>query len=151
MERYNTIVQALPNTFNVWTDGSCWHVDRGGAFAYIVEGPDGVILDTYAQAVSDTTVSRMELTAALRALESFKTRSVVQLITDSEYLAKGLVFFMDGWRSSGWRIKNADLWKNLYDVYHFHDVYVTKILGHSGEKNNEYVDKLASNTRKKLL
>jgi ribonuclease HI len=154
MENYNTTIQslpALPNAVNVWTDGSANWKDRSGGFAYIVQGSDNVVKYSYAQGVSDTTVSRMELTAALRALESLKDRSIVQLITDSEYLGKGIVEWMEGWRKAGWKIKNGDLWNQIYNVVRQHDVFVTRIDGHSGEPLNDEVDKLASQARKSLL
>jgi ribonuclease HI len=154
LERYNKTVQTLPdvpNALNVWTDGSAYWRDRSGGFSYIIERNDGVILARYSEGVKNTTVSRMELMGALRALGSLRDRSIVQLITDSEYVGRGIAHWMSNWQRSGWKIKNGDLWTAIYDVVRQHDVYLTNVRGHSGLRLNEECDRMASQARKQIV
>lgn len=98
----------------------------------------------------DTTNNRMELTAALRALEALKRRCVVDLYTDSEYLRKGILEWLPNWKRRQWRtaartpVKNADLWQLLDAASQQHDVRWHWVKGHSGDPGNELADALAN-------
>jgi ribonuclease HI len=97
-----------------------------------------------------TTNNRMELTAAIRALEALKRPSHVILSTDSRYVMDGLTKWVTGWQRNGWRtaarqpVKNADLWKDLIAAAAPHSIDWRWVKGHSGHPDNERADRLAS-------
>lgn len=98
----------------------------------------------------ETTNNRMELTAAIRALEALKKPSVVCLTTDSQYVRKGITEWLKGWKQKGWKnsqkkpVKNADLWKLLDQQNQRHKVEWKWVKGHSGHPENEKADELAN-------
>jgi ribonuclease HI len=96
----------------------------------------------------DTTNNRMELTAALQAFEALKRPCRVLFYTDSEYLRKGITEWMPGWRARHWRRKggalaNVDLWQALDKAIQPHQVDWRWVRGHTGDPDNEKVDRLA--------
>ena len=97
-----------------------------------------------------TTNNRMELTAAIRALQALKRPCRVQLHTDSQYVRDGITRWIHGWRNNGWRtsdkkpVKNAELWQELVDAAAPHRVEWHWVKGHSGHPENDRVDALAS-------
>ena len=97
----------------------------------------------------ETTNNRMELTAAIQALNALKKPCRVDLYTDSEYLRKGIYEWMPKWKANGWRtsnkkdVKNKDLWERIDSLLEDHDVTFHWVKGHSGDKNNDRVDRLA--------
>jgi ribonuclease HI len=159
MIKYSKILQTLPNGKNVvriFTDGSASWSDRTGGYAYLIEYKDEVqaknLNRSYAAGESQTTVSRMELKALVQALESLGgAKHIVEVVTDSEYLAKSGAFWIESWARSGWKVKNSDLLKDIYEWMNIHEVYFTKVPGHSGVLGNETVDQLASAARRTLL
>ena len=95
-----------------------------------------------------TTNNRMELTAAVEALRSLNRPCRVKLYTDSEYLRRGITEWLPAWRARGWRrkageLKNADLWQALAEAIKAHQVDWHWVRGHSGQMENELVDRLA--------
>jgi ribonuclease HI len=96
-----------------------------------------------------TTNNRMELTAAIEALESLKRRCGVTLHTDSQYLRGAVTGWLDGWKRNGWRtsdrkpVKNEDLWRRLDAAAVRHDVEWLWVKGHAGDEHNERADRLA--------
>jgi len=98
---------------------------------------------------SDTTNNRMELLAAIKALEALKRPSAVELYSDSSYLKDGITKWIHGWKRNGWRtsakkpVKNEDLWKKLDDLRTRHDVEWHWVKGHAGHPENERADELA--------
>ncbi len=96
-----------------------------------------------------TTNNRMELTAAIAALEALKRPCSVDLYTDSEYLRSGISGWIDGWKRNGWRtaerkpVKNVDLWQRLDGALARHDVRWHWVRGHAGHELNERADRLA--------
>ena len=100
-----------------------------------------------------TTNNRMELTAAIRALELVKRPSEIQFYTDSEYVRKGISEWIEGWASRDWKNKagktlpNADLWQRLWPLVQRHEVTWHWVRGHSGDSLNERVDILAREAR----
>jgi ribonuclease HI len=96
-----------------------------------------------------TTNNRMELTAAISALEALKLSCAVDLYTDSEYLRNGITKWINGWKRNGWRtadrkpVKNVDLWKRLDEVLKTHQVRWHWVRGHAGHAMNERADELA--------
>jgi len=96
-----------------------------------------------------TTNNRMELTAAIAALEALKRPCPVDLFTDSEYLRSGITAWILGWKRNGWRtaerkpVKNADLWQRLDAAMARHEVRWHWVRGHAGDDMNERADRLA--------
>jgi ribonuclease HI len=96
-----------------------------------------------------TTNNRMELLAAIEALETLRRPMQVRLWTDSQYLRQGITTWLDGWRARGWRtagkqpVKNQDLWERLDAAQARHEVEWCWLKGHAGHAENERADKLA--------
>ena len=96
-----------------------------------------------------TTNNRMELMAAIAALESLKRACVVDLYTDSQYLRSGVTQWLANWKARGWRtadkkpVKNEDLWRRLDEARVRHEVSWHWVKGHAGHAGNERVDALA--------
>jgi ribonuclease HI len=96
-----------------------------------------------------TTNNRMELTAAIVALETLKRPCDVDLHTDSQYLRHGITDWIQGWKRNGWRtadkkpVKNVDLWQRLDAAVHRHTVHWHWVRGHAGHDLNERADELA--------
>ena len=97
----------------------------------------------------ETTNNRMELTAAIQALEALRRPARVQLHTDSTYVLNGITKWITGWQRNGWQtsakkpVKNADLWQRLAAAMSPHEVTWTWVKGHAGEPGNERADELA--------
>jgi ribonuclease HI len=96
-----------------------------------------------------TTNNRMELTAAIEALEALKRPMRVRLVTDSEYLRRGITEWLPAWKARGWRtadkkpVKNLDLWQRLDAAAARHRIEWAWTRGHTGDPDNERVDRLA--------
>ena len=96
-----------------------------------------------------TTNNRMELMAAIQALESLQRPAKVNLHTDSKYLLDGVTKWISGWQRNGWRtsarqpVKNADLWRRLIEAMSRHEVTWIWVKGHAGDPGNERADALA--------
>lgn len=101
-------------------------------------------------AEANTTNNRMELMAAIMALESLKSRSQVVMTTDSQYVKNGINEWIHNWKRNGWRtaskkpVKNVDLWQRLDKAIHAHRVDWYWVKGHSGHRENELADALAN-------
>jgi len=99
---------------------------------------------------ADTTNNRMEMMAAIQALEALKGPSGVTLITDSVYVRDGVTKWIHGWKKNGWRtaakkpVKNEDLWKRLDAARERHDIEWRWVKGHNGDPGNERADALAN-------
>lgn len=97
-----------------------------------------------------TTNNRMELMAAIRALDALKRPSHVKLSTDSRYVMDGLTKWLKGWQRNGWKtaskqpVKNADLWRELIAAAEPHRIDWQWVKGHAGHPDNERADRLAS-------
>lgn len=96
-----------------------------------------------------TTNNRMELTAAIMALEALKRPATVELHTDSQYLRDGISKWIHGWKRNGWKtadkkpVKNAELWQRLDQALQHHQVSWHWVKGHAGHDDNERADELA--------
>ena len=105
----------------------------------------------------ETTNNRMELMAAIIALESLKRPCEVILTTDSQYVRKGITEWIAGWKRRGWKtadkkpVKNQDLWQRLEAATHKHAIHWKWIKGHSGHEENERADQLANRAIDELL
>ena len=98
----------------------------------------------------DTTNNRMELTAAIEALNALKRPSTVALHTDSKYVMHGITEWMQNWKRRGWKtanrkpVKNQDLWMALDEAIGRHDITWKWVKGHDGDPGNEEADRLAN-------
>jgi len=108
----------------------------------------------------ETTNNRMELTGAIEGLASLKRSCKVELVTDSQYVAKGISEWMPKWKAQGWQRKengrfkpvmNVDLWQRLDELLAQHKVRVTHVLGHNGHPENEACDRMAVAAYKALV
>ena len=103
-----------------------------------------------------TTNNRMEMMAAIAALEALKRRSRVAITTDSNYLRDGITKWVHGWRRNGWKtadkkpVKNQDLWERLHALTLKHEVEWHWVKGHAGHAENERADALARGAIKAL-
>ena len=102
-----------------------------------------------------STNNRMELTAAIRALDSLKKPCRVKLYTDSQYLRKGITEWMPSWKAKNWArkggaLKNVDLWKRLDQLASIHDVEWHWVRGHAGTPGNERCDELVGMAIKEI-
>ena len=142
---YPTMDDTLPHV-TVYTDGACFGNPGPGGWAAVLSfGSQEKVLSG---CEPDTTNNRMELTAAIQALQSLKRPCRVDLFTDSEYLRRGITEWLAGWKARGWRRKdgpllNADLWQALDAVQARHQVEWSWVHGHAGHPANERVDRLA--------
>ncbi len=131
----------------IHTDGACsGNPGPGGWGAILESGPHRKELKG---GEAHTTNNRMELTAAIEALEALKGPSDVELYTDSNYLRGGITGWMNGWKRNGWRttdkkpVKNKELWQRLDQAEAMHNVNWHWVKGHAGHDENERADELA--------
>lgn len=135
-------------TIYIYSDGAC----KGNP------GPGGwgalLVTDGHRKEISggeaNTTNNRMEMTAVIRALESLKRPSTVEVHTDSQYVQKGISEWMTGWKKRNWRtadgkpVKNQDLWLQLDALSQLHRIEWKWVRGHNGHPENERADALAN-------
>ncbi len=131
----------------VFTDGACLGNPGPGGWAALLR------YKTVEKCISGgerhTTNNRMEMMAAIRALETLRRASTVHLTTDSQYLKQGIEQWLSRWLANGWRttdkkpVKNQDLWQRLAAAAAAHRIEWHWTRGHSGHAENEQVDKLA--------
>lgn len=139
----------------IHTDGAC----RGnpGPGGWGVVWRYGEVCKTGKGAEPLTTNNRMELTAAIMALEGLKRPCKVLLLTDSRYVMQGLTEWLPQWKRRGWRtadkkpVKNDDLWRRLDEAAVRHDIEWRWVKGHSGVEDNEYADQLANEAIDEML
>lgn len=131
-----------------WTDGACRGNPGPGGWGVLLRA--GGRERALHGAEPLTTNNRMELTAAIRALESLTRPCRVDLYTDSQYVRGGITEWMAGWKKNGWRtssrqpVKNQDLWQALETAAARHDVQWHWVKGHSGHPENDRADALAN-------
>lgn len=142
----------MSELIHIWTDGACLGNPGPGGWGALLRwnGHEKELSGGDA----DTTNNRMELMAAIQALETLKRPSVVVLTTDSQYVRKGITEWMHNWKKNGWRtaskkpVKNDDLWRRLDTAVARHQVTWEWVKGHSGHPENERADVLASEAAK---
>jgi ribonuclease HI len=133
----------------IYTDGACsGNPGPGGWGAVLSYG--GRSKELSGGEAAPTTNNRMELMAAIQALESLKRPSKVRLHTDSSYLRNGITGWLASWKRNGWKtasrqpVKNEDLWRRLDAAAAKHDVQWLWVKGHAGDPGNERADALAN-------
>jgi ribonuclease HI len=139
----------------IYTDGACrGNPGPGGWAAVLRSGEHQKILQGSA---SETTNNRMELTAAVQALQSLKRPAHVVVYTDSKYLQQGISEWLPVWRARGWKtadkkpVKNLDLWQALAQATTGHAIEWRWVRGHTGNACNEQVDRLANQAIDKMI
>jgi ribonuclease HI len=131
----------------IFTDGACSGNPGPGGWGAILRY-NGVEKELKGGEKSSTN-NRMELMAAISALEALKRACEVELFTDSNYLRDGITKWIHSWKQNGWRtsarapVKNAELWQRLLDALGRHDVTWHWVRGHSNHKENLRADELA--------
>jgi len=138
----------LTKTVEIYTDGACrGNPGPGGWGALLIAGRHRKTLHG---GETDTTNNRMELTAAIEALNALKGSRKVILHTDSRYVMHGITEWMGNWKKRGWKtaakkpVKNQDLWMALDAAIARHDITWKWVKGHSGHDGNEEADRLAN-------
>ncbi|MBV1872845.1 MAG: ribonuclease HI [Gammaproteobacteria bacterium] len=132
----------------VFSDGACRGNPGPGGWGALLRFGDTE--KSMFGGVAHTTNNRMELTAALEALNSLTEPCKVTLTTDSQYVRKGITQWIQGWKARGWKtaarkpVKNQDLWEALDAAIQAHEVEWLWIKGHSGHRENEIADQLAN-------
>ncbi len=143
----------MPRDVEIYVDGACSGNPGPGGWAYLLRTEDNEMSDSGGE--PSTTNQRMELTAAIRALEALESQSNVRLYSDSQYLIQGMTEWINGWIANGWRtagrkpVANRDLWEQLIGLTRenlwneHHEVQWIQVPGHAGNRENELVDRLA--------
>jgi ribonuclease HI len=137
------------NRIIIYTDGGCrGNPGIGGWGVWLRYGDHDKKLQGAQQ---DTTNNRMELTAAIKALEAIKSSNItIDLFTDSKYVMTGISEWIKNWKAKGWKtthkkpVKNIDLWQRLDALNNQHNVVWHWVKGHSGDKGNDMADALAN-------
>ncbi len=132
----------------IYTDGACKGNPGPGGWGVMLSYK-GIVKELFG-ADPDTTNNRMELMAAIQALEALTKPCAIMLHTDSKYVLQGITEWLINWKKRGWKtasrtpVKNEDLWRRLDDAIQRHDIEWTWVKGHSGDKNNDRADELAN-------
>nr|WP_025898163.1 ribonuclease HI [Sneathiella glossodoripedis] len=132
----------------IYTDGACSGNPGPGGWGALLEYK-GKQKEIYGGA-AETTNNRMELSAAINALNALQRKSSVDLHTDSTYVRDGITKWMVNWKKNGWKtaakkpVKNQDLWMELDAAIRRHDVRWHWVKGHAGNPGNEKADELAN-------
>ncbi|THD85295.1 ribonuclease HI [Aliigemmobacter aestuarii] len=141
----------MPHLF-AYTDGACSGNPGPGGWGVLMIARDGdrVIKErTLSGGEAETTNNRMELLAAITALETLARPSEITIVTDSAYVKNGVSEWIHGWKRNGWKtadrkpVKNVDLWQRLDGAQARHKVRWEWIKGHAGHAENERADELA--------
>lgn len=146
--------QPLATEVELFCDGACSGNPGPGGYGAILRCRG--VEKELSGAEPDTTNNRMELTAALQGLLQLKRPCRVTVVTDSQYLVKGMTEWMDGWLRSGWKnskkepVLNRDLWERLLEAAKQHQVRWQWVRGHAGHTENERCDLLAREAIERL-
>jgi ribonuclease HI len=139
----------MSNTVDIWTDGACSGNPGPGGWGAVLHY--GGAEKELSGAEASTTNNRMELMAAIQALNALKRASKVRLHTDSKYVMDGVTKWIHGWKKNGWKtadkkpVKNEDLWKLLDEANARHEVTWKWVKGHADNEMNNRADELARN------
>jgi ribonuclease HI len=141
--------QRARHIVEIHTDGACSGNPGPGGWGAVLRYGDQV-KEISGGEPSATTNNRMELMAAIRALESLRRPVKVRLHTDSIYLRNGITAWLSSWKRNGWQtagkkpVKNADLWRRLDAATQGHEIEWVWVRGHAGDPGNERADALAN-------
>lgn len=135
-----------------YTDGACSGNPGPGGWGVLLQARDGDVVvksRDLSGGEADTTNNRMELLAAISALETLVRPTQLTIVTDSAYVKNGVTSWIHGWKRNGWRtsakkpVKNVDLWQRLDAATDRHTVQWEWVKGHAGHPENERADELA--------
>ena len=141
----------MPDLF-AYTDGACSGNPGPGGWGALLQAKDGdsVVKERALNGgEADTTNNRMELLAAIAALEALERPSTITIVTDSAYVKNGVTGWIHGWKRNGWKtstnkpVKNIELWQRLDQAQARHRVTWQWVKGHAGHPENERADELA--------
>ncbi|MCB1367044.1 MAG: ribonuclease HI [Rhodobacteraceae bacterium] len=139
----------MPELF-AYTDGACSGNPGPGGWGVLLRALDGgrVVKERcLCGGAAETTNNRMELMAAISALEALERPSPITIVTDSSYVKDGITRWIHAWKRNGWKkkggLKNVDLWQRLDQAQARHDVTWEWVKGHAGHPENERADELA--------
>ena len=133
---------------DIYTDGACLGNPGPGGWAFIIKYNSGKIKE-FSGSEKYTTNNKMELTAAIKAVEYFKKKIIINLYTDSKYLKDRITIWIKKWKLNGWKtsnkknVKNSDLWKVLEEGIKDHEIHWVWVKGHNENIFNEKADMLA--------
>ena len=139
--------QSSAKIVEIFTDGACSGNPGPGGWGAVLRY--GAVEKEMNGGEPETTNNRMELMAAIMAIEAVKRPCEIHLHTDSEYLRNGITTWIHSWKARGWKtadkkpVKNVDLWQRLERAIETHDVHWHWVKGHSGHAENERADALA--------
>jgi len=151
---------APPDLVRLFTDGACSGNPGPGGWAFILDHPATGKSIERSGAELESTNNRMELTGVIEGLSALKRPCQVELVTDSQYVAKGISEWMPTWKRQGWRrregksfkpVINVDLWQKLDALLETHRIRVEHVLGHQGHPENEACDRMAVEAYKTLM
>ncbi|GGE49191.1 ribonuclease HI [Actibacterium pelagium] len=139
----------MPKLF-AYTDGACSGNPGPGGWGVLLQAKDGdaVVKERELNGGEpETTNNRMELMAAITALETLDRATAITVVTDSAYVKDGITKWIHGWKRNGWKkkggLKNVELWQRLDAAQASHDVTWEWVKGHAGHPENERADELA--------
>ena len=141
--------EAADEIVEIYTDGACSGNPGPGGWGAVLYYR-GRAKELYGGEPAPTTNNRMEIMAAIQALEALTRAARVRLYTDSVYLRSGITKWLPGWKRNGWKtaakqpVKNMDLWQRLEAAVGRHDVDWQWVKGHAGNAGNELADALAN-------
>jgi ribonuclease HI len=141
--------KSVRGVVEIYTDGACSGNPGPGGWGAVLSY-DGHSKELSGGEAAPTTNNRMELMAAIQALESLTRPSKVRLHTDSSYLRNGISGWLASWKRNGWKtaskqpVKNEDLWRRLDAAAAKHEVQWLWVKGHAGDPGNERADALAN-------
>ena len=143
---------------DLFADGACLGNPGPGGWGFLlrVQTSSGPQEKEASGADPGTTNNRMELMAVIQGLETLTRPCAVRLVSDSQYVLKGLTEWMPGWKRKGWRkadgapVMNADLWQRLDAAAGPHRIKAVWVKGHAGHPENERVDRLANDAARNL-
>ena len=138
----------MSNSISIFTDGACRGNPGPGGWGVLIllEGEEITLYG----GEDSTTNNQMEMMAAIKALEYFREKKSIELVTDSSYLKDGIEKWIHGWKKNGWKtsakkpVKNQELWMKIDTLNHFYEVQWKWVKGHSGHRENEIADLLAN-------
>ena len=138
----------MSNSISIFTDGACRGNPGPGGWGVLIllEGEEITLYG----GENSTTNNQMEMMAAIKALEYFREKKSIELVTDSNYLKDGIEKWIHSWKKNGWKtsakkpVKNQELWMKIDVLNQFHEVQWKWVKGHSGHRENEIADLLAN-------
>ena len=139
--------------YKIYTDGACSGNPGPGGWAAIILVNDEV-KDMFSGSEKNTTNNQMELMAPIKAIQKFKKKSDIVIVTDSTYVKDGITTWIKRWEKNEWKtvskkpVKNKDLWKKLKNLSSKHSIKWVWVKGHAQDKYNNLVDELAQRTIK---